>query len=241
MEQRAFRKGMDMSEERQTYRISAGNGLVMGPHDPAVKRSVIDLAKEPADVNFAEAEYHLAHMLNSLGIDIANPHLEDTPKRVVAMYRELFFMDPWEFTTFPIDEYTPGGEGDPGIVVQRDIPVHSLCAHHMAPFVGVAHVAYIPHMRMVGLSNLARTVATFAKGLQTQEDIGSHAADFLSKQLEPLGVAVLIECEHMCMTLRGVKAHNARTITVALRGVFMRDPQARAEVTSLLTMSNGRV
>jgi GTP cyclohydrolase I len=189
-----------------------------------------------------EAEFHLSRLLYHMGYDTHNnTHLEDTPRRVIKMYRELFFEDPWEFTTFPLDPFQVGGHGDPGIIYQRDIPVQSLCAHHMAPFVGVAHVAYIPQRRMVGLSKLARTITTFAKGLCTQEEIGMQAADFLVDRLDPLGVAVLIECEHMCMTLRGVKAHQARTITTTLRGVFMTDARARTEVTALLTMSNGHV
>jgi GTP cyclohydrolase I len=191
---------------------------------------------------FEGAVYAVELLLQEFGITAKNnPHLADTPKRVVKMYRELFYEEPWEFTTFPLEEFEPGGKGDPGIIVQRDIPVQSLCAHHMAPFVGIAHVAYIPKRRMVGLSKLARTIGTFSKGLCTQEEIGIQAADFLVEHLDPRGVAVLIECEHMCMTLRGVKAHQARTITTALRGVFLEDSRARTEVTALLTMSNGRV
>lgn len=205
-------------------------------------RIPVNLNLMPANVDFALAEQHMLAMLQAMGVDMENnPHMLRTPRRVAMMYKELLYGDAWEFTTFPIDEYEVGGRGDPGIVIQRDIPVKSLCAHHMAPFIGVAHVAYIPQRRMAGLSKLARTVNTFAKGLQTQEQIGINCADFLEDTLKPHGVAVFIECEHLCMSLRGVKTHQARTITVALRGVFMHDPRARSEITSLLTMSNGRV
>lgn len=210
---------------------------------PGELRTAINNNLMPAGIDLDQAEEHVAGLLRCLGVDVENnPHMLNTPHRVVKMYQELLYGDAWEFTTFPVEEYEVGGKGDPGIVVQRNIPVKSLCAHHMAPFIGVAHVAYIPHHRMVGLSKLARTIHTFAKGLQTQEQIGINSADFLVEQLKPLGVAVYIECEHLCMSLRGVKTHDASTITVALRGVFMEDPRARSEITSWLTMAtNGKV
>lgn len=166
--------------------------------------------------------------LRELNLDLENPHLEDTPKRVVKMYRELFVEEPWEFTTFEPESQ--------GIVIVRDIPIVSLCAHHWLPFTGIAHVAYVPNMKIAGLSKLARAVQHFCYGPQVQETIGERTVDFLMQQLEPIGAAVIIKASHSCMEIRGVKAHGSETLTSHLRGCFYKESSARGELMSLLRL-----
>lgn len=180
-------------------------------------------------IDIARAEAHLSSMLTALGIDINSPHMKGTPHRVVGMYRELFFDKPWKFTTFDV-------EGDPGVVIVRDIGFESTCAHHLAPFTGKATIAYIPDQKLAGLSKLPRALGMFAKGPNVQENIGARTADFLMEKLEPRGVAVIITAEHTCMTIRGVKAHGSTTTTSALRGCFMTEPETRAELMALLSL-----
>jgi GTP cyclohydrolase I len=134
---------------------------------------------------------------------------------------------PFSLTTF---ENT---EGYDELVIARDIPVHSLCAHHLLPFIGVAHVAYLPGSRIVGLSKLARAVQMFARGLQVQERLTSQVASWLDERLEPKGVGVVIEAEHLCMTTRGVQARGARTVTSSLHGLVRDDGRTRAEFLAL--------
>ena len=119
------------------------------------------------------------------------------------------------------------------LVVVRDIPVQSLCAHHLLPFIGVAHVAYLPDERIVGLSKLARAVAMWSRGLQVQERLSSQIAGWLDDRLHPKGVGVVIEAEHLCMTVRGVRAHGASTVTSTLRGQVRDDPSTRSEFLAL--------
>lgn len=179
------------------------------------------------NIDIVRAESHFRSMMIALGLDVEHPHLRETPRRVVAMYREMFFDKPWNFTTFEV-------EGDPGIVIVRDISFTSLCAHHLSPFSGKATIAYIPDRKLVGLSKLPRALGSFAKGPNVQELIGMNTADFLMEKLEPKGVAVIITAEHTCMTIRGAKAHGSITTTSALRGCFLDEPSARAELTALL-------
>lgn len=177
------------------------------------------------------AQTHFQKMLEAFGYDVeADEHLKDTPRRVVAMYRELFFDEPWKFTTFD------NVGKDTGIVLVRDIPFTSLCAHHFALFTGVAHVAYVPNLRLCGLSKLARTIKSFAKGPNVQEWIGQKSVDFLMEELSPFGAAVILKAEHTCMTERGVKSHGSSTVTSSLRGCFYNEPSARAELMSLLSV-----
>ena len=133
----------------------------------------------------------------------------------------------FNLTTFPNDDHYDE------LVVVRDIPVHSLCAHHMLPFVGAAHVAYLPAERILGLSKLARVVDLFARGLQVQERLTVQIGDWLTEHLEPQGVGVVIEAEHLCMSLRGVHAHGTRTVTSSLRGRVRDDGRTRAEFLAL--------
>jgi len=148
----------------------------------------------------------------------ANPHLKDTPKRWVKMMKELTNGDDEEFnfTTFP--NTLKKSE----MVVLGPIRFNSLCAHHVIPFFGTAYVAYIPSNKIAGLSKLARTVTQFSKGLWTQEELTSEIATFLEEELKPIGVAVQMQAEHLCMSLRGVKMPGALTTTSDLRGAFLK-------------------
>ena len=150
---------------------------------------------------------------------------------MAAMYAELLSPAPFNPTTFPND-----GDYDE-LVVAREIPLHSLCEHHLLPFVGVAHVAYLPGERIIGLSKLARVVDYFARSLQVQERLTTQVADWLERELAPKGVGVVIEAEHLCMSLRGVQKHGASTVTSALRGLVRDDPRTRQEFLELTKRS----
>ena len=147
------------------------------------------------------------------------------------MYAELLTPEPFTFTTF---ENTAGYDE---LVSVRDIPFVSLCAHHLLPFTGLAHVAYLPGDRIVGLSKLARTVKHFARGLQVQERITKQVADHIQSVLAPKGVGVVIEAEHQCMTIRGVQALGTRTVTSAMHGLLRTNPATRQEFLSLVGVS----
>jgi GTP cyclohydrolase I len=148
------------------------------------------------------------------------------------MYAELLTPSPFTATTFPND----GGYDQ--LVVARDIPFHSLCEHHLLPFVGVAHVAYLPGERIVGLSKLARVVESFARSLQVQERLTTQVADWLQRELAPQGVGVVLEAEHLCMSLRGVQKAGATTVTSALHGVVRDDARTRQEFLALTQRSS---
>ncbi len=173
------------------------------------------------------AEAAVADLLEALGQDLRDPQLQDTPRRVAAALAEMLTS-----AAFPLTSFANSDRYDE-LVLARDIPVRSLCAHHMLPFVGVAHVAYLPGERLLGLSKLARVVEMFACGLQLQERLTIQAADWLTEHLQPKGVGVVIEAEHLCMTLRGVQAHGARTVTSSLRGLIRDDARTRAEFLAL--------
>lgn len=170
-------------------------------------------------------------ILEAIGEDPDRDGLIDTPDRVARMYEEIFAglsEDPTEHIKL-FDEPTHSE-----MVTVRDIPLYSMCEHHLLPFVGKAHIAYITDGKVIGLSKLARTVNAFARRPQLQERLTADIADFLEKELSPKGVAVVIEAEHLCMTMRGVKAAGSLTQTSALRGIMRRDARSRAEVMSLL-------
>jgi len=166
-------------------------------------------------------------LLVALGQDPSADALRDTPRRVAASYAELLTPPAFDLTTFPNDE------GYDELVVARDIPFSSLCEHHLLPFVGVAHVAYIPGDRILGLSKLARVVELFARRLQVQERLTKQVATWLRDQLSPKGVGVVLEAEHMCMTIRGVRATGTHTVTSALYGRLRDDPRTRGEFLAL--------
>jgi GTP cyclohydrolase I len=173
------------------------------------------------------AERAVGDLLRALGQDPTSEHLADTPRRVAAAYAEMLTPREFSLTTFPNDE------GYDELVIARDIPLHSLCQHHLLPFTGLAHVGYLPGERILGLSKLARVVEMFARGLQVQERLTKQVADWLQDQLQPKGVGVVIEAEHLCMSLRGVQATGSRTVTSALHGLLRDDPRSRAEFFAL--------
>jgi GTP cyclohydrolase I len=173
------------------------------------------------------AEQAVADLLVALGRDPSDEHLVDTPRRVAAAYAELLTPAPFRATTFPNDE------GYDELVVARDVAFSSLCEHHLLPFSGVAHVGYLPGERIVGLSKLARVVEHVARDLQVQERLTEQVADWLERELQPKGVGVVLEAEHLCMSLRGVRASGSRTVTSAVRGLLRTDGRSRAEFFAL--------
>ena len=179
-------------------------------------------------IDLAAAETAAHALLVALGTDMDDPGVAGTPRRVAAAYAELLTPIDFVATTFPNDE------GYDELVVARDIPFHSLCQHHMLPFFGVAHVAYLPGARIVGLSKLARVVESFSRDLQVQERMTVQVASWLEETLEPRGVGVVLEAEHTCMSLRGVRKPGARTVTSALRGTLRDDARTRSEFLALV-------
>ena len=173
------------------------------------------------------AEAAVRDLLVALGRDPGDEHLADTPRRVAGAYADLLSAPSFELTTFANEE------GYDELVVARDIPFHSLCEHHLLPFTGVAHVGYLPGPRIVGLSKLARVVELFARDLQVQERLTKQVADLLEDRLQPKGVGVVLEAEHLCMSLRGVQATGSRTVTSAVHGRLRDDARSRAEFFSL--------
>ena len=174
-------------------------------------------------------------ILIAVGEDTEREGLKKTPERVARMYAELLsgmHEDPKKHlqSTFT--------ENYDEIVLLRDIPFYSICEHHLMPFIGSAHVAYLPTGRVLGISKLARIVDCFARRLQTQERLTFQIADFLMESLKSQGVAVIIESSHSCMTIRGIKKPGSVMVTSALRGLFRRDPKSRNEVLSLMHSSN---
>ncbi len=173
------------------------------------------------------AEQAVRRLLISLGEDPSSEHLRNTPRRVAHAYEELLTPVPFTVTTFPNDE------GYDELVIVRDIPFSSLCEHHLLPFHGVAHVGYLPGDRILGLSKLARVVEHFARRLQVQERLTKQIGDWLTARLAPKGAGVVLEAEHLCMSLRGAKATGARTTTSSLHGLLRDDPRSRAEFLAL--------
>jgi GTP cyclohydrolase IA len=167
-------------------------------------------------------------LLRALGADVAAEGLRETPRRMAEAYAELLTPPSFRPTTFANED------GYDELVVARAIPFHSLCMHHMLPFRGVAHVGYVPGERIIGLSKLARVVELFARDLQIQERLTVQIADWLHAELEPAGVGVVLDAEHMCMSLRGVQQPDARTVTSALRGAVRDDPETRREFLTLI-------
>jgi GTP cyclohydrolase IA len=178
-------------------------------------------------VDLDAAERAAADLLTALGADLDDEGLRDTPRRVAAAYAELLTPEPFNLTTFANDE------GYDELILVRDIPFQSLCMHHLLPFHGVAHVAYLPNDRILGLSKLARVVDLFARSLQLQERLTTQVANWLQEQLQPKGVGVVVEAEHLCMSLRGVEKPGARTVTCALHGLVRDDARTREEFLSL--------
>lgn len=179
------------------------------------------------------------------GEDAGREGLLETPKRVANMYEEIFGgyeMDPHEILnkSFSVDAMHEEMDEDDlldvynnGLVIVKDIPFYSHCEHHMVPFFGHVHIAYIPRARVVGLSKLARLVECYARRLQIQERLTNQIADTIISEMDPLGVMVVIKAEHLCMAMRGVKKPGANTVTSSVHGIFTENDAARAEVMKL--------
>lgn len=177
-------------------------------------------------------EKAVREIIEALGEDPLREGLVDTPERVARFYEEVFEgiqTDPGDV----VDAFF-GDEHYQEIVMVREIPFYSMCEHHFVPFHGFAHVAYMPKGRVTGLSKLARLVEGYARRPQMQERLTAQVADCLNDRLEPLGVLVVIEAEHLCMSMRGVKKPGARTVTSAVRGTMESNPATRSEAMSLL-------
>ena len=200
-----------------------------GRHEDSRRLRVIH---DREDVNLPAAERAVRDLLLALGRDPSAPHLADTPRRVATSFKEMLTPREFDLTTFPNDEHYDE------LVLAKSIPVHSLCEHHMLPFTGVAHVGYLPGERILGLSKLARVVELFARDLQVQERLTVQVGNWLQEHLDPKGVGVVIEAEHMCMSLRGVEARRSRTITSSVRGLLREDPRSRQEFFALAGVSS---
>jgi GTP cyclohydrolase I len=211
-------------------------GIETGPESAAPEfagaevepaRPTLRAVPDEPGIDLAAAERAVAALLTALGQDATGPHLRDTPRRVAKAYAEMLTARPFDLTTFANDE------GYDELVLARNIPFQSLCEHHMLPFTGVAHVGYLPGARILGLSKLARVVELFARRLQVQERLTKQVADWLQDALEAKGVGVVLEAEHLCMSLRGVRAEGALTVTSAMHGLLREDPRSRAEFLAL--------
>jgi GTP cyclohydrolase I len=203
------------------------SGVTPAPSSDALGASRLAAVPGTSTVDLPRAEAAVADLLAALGADLAEEGLQETPRRVAAAYAELLTARPFNLTTFPNDE------GYDELVVARDIPIHSLCQHHLLPFIGVAHVGYLPGERILGLSKLVRVVEKFARGLQVQERLTKQVAGWLQDQLAPKGVGVVVEAEHLCMSLRGVQAPGTRTLTSAVHGLLREDARSRQEFFAL--------
>lgn len=190
-------------------------------------------AREPQGVDLEAAADAVRRLLVALGQDPESEGLSETPRRVAASFAEMLQHRPFDLTTFANDE------GYDELIVARDIPVVSLCEHHLLPFVGVAHVGYSPRDRILGLSKLARVVEMFSRRLQVQERLTQQVGRWLDDALDPKGVGVVIEAEHMCMSVRGVRATAARTTTSAVLGTVRDDARTRAEFLALAAPQRG--
>lgn len=172
-------------------------------------------------------------LLAYIGEDPAREGLLETPSRFLKAWRE-YTRGYREKPEDVLKSFEDGAERVDEMVIVRDIPVYSLCEHHLAPFFGKAYVGYIPDQRILGLSKISRLVEVFARRLQVQERLTNQIADALDTHLQPLGVAVVIECRHMCMESRGVRHTGTATVTSALRGIIKKDPDSRREFLSLI-------
>ncbi|HNP15641.1 MAG TPA: GTP cyclohydrolase I FolE [Terrimesophilobacter sp.] len=186
-------------------------------------RSVAPLHVVDINDQQSRAENAVAELLTALGRDVTSEHLADTPRRVAASLLEMLTPRDFAMTTFPNDENYQE------LVLVRDIPFHSLCEHHLLPFRGVAHVGYVPGDRLVGLSKLARVVELFSRDLQVQERLTQQISAYLTEQLAPRGVGVVLEAEHLCMTMRGAQSAGATTTTTAFTGVLAKDNAMRRQ------------
>ena len=189
------------------------------------------MAKKNKPIDSERIKKAVREILLAVGEDVEREGLKDTPDRVARMYAELLggmHEDPKKHLR---SIFTENYEE---IVLLRDIPFYSVCEHHLMPFIGSAHVAYLPSGSILGVSKLARIVDSFARRLQTQERLTYQIADFIMNSLNSQGVAVVLEASHSCMTIRGIKKPGSTMVTSALRGIFKRDPKSRSEIMSLM-------
>ncbi len=205
-----------------TARIDSDDAERTPPARPALR-----VVHEQDGIDLAAAEAAAGKFLDALGISTATESLRGTPGRMARAYAEFFSPRPFDLTTFPNDE------GYDELVLARRIPVRSVCEHHLLPFVGTAHVGYLPGARILGLSKLARVVEHFACRPQVQERLTKQIADWLQTHLDPKGVGVVIEAEHACMTLRGIQATGSTTMTSTLLGLLRSDARSRSEFLAL--------
>ncbi|MFG2659224.1 GTP cyclohydrolase I FolE [Streptomyces sp. NPDC048425] len=213
---------MTTQHPRTALHVTPGDPEIPTPAQPALR-----VVHETDGIDLAAAERAAGQFLQALGISTESESLRGTPGRMARAYAELFSPRPFNLTTFPNDE------GYDELVLARSIPVRSVCEHHLLPFVGTAHVGYLPGRRILGLSKLARVVEHFACRPQVQERLTKQVADWLQTQLEPKGVGVVIEAEHSCMTLRGVQATGSSTLTSTLLGTLRNDARSRSEFLAL--------
>ena len=199
-----------------------------GDQARAVPRPALHVVKPPSDVDLVAAEQAAAAFLVALGVDLDTESVAATPARMASAYAEIFSPRPFDLTTFPNDA------GYDELIIARSIPMQSVCEHHLLPFVGVAHVGYLPRERILGLSKLARVVELFARRPQVQERLTQQVADWLQDHVAPRGLGVVVEAEHLCMTMRGVGAFGSTTVTSALHGQLRSDTASRAEFFSLI-------
>jgi GTP cyclohydrolase I len=194
----------------------------------AALRPVLRVVEPSTGVDLVAAEEAAAAFLIALGVDVDTESLAATPARMARAYAEMFSPRDFDLTTFGNDA------GYDELIIARSIPVRSVCEHHLLPFVGVAHVGYLPGERILGLSKLARVVELFARRPQVQERLTQQVADWLQEHVAPRGVGIVVEAEHLCMTMRGVQASGATTITSALHGQLRSDAASRAEFFTLI-------
>jgi len=192
------------------------------------------MSEKGREIDFERIARAVREILEAVGEDPSREGIKATPWRVARMYGELLagmHEDPKEHISSVFSEdYNE-------VVLLRDIPFFSICEHHLMPFIGSAHVAYMPDGKILGVSKLARIVDCFAKRLQVQERLAQQIADFLMDSLKPRGVAVVLEASHSCMTIRGIKKPGSVMVTSALRGLFLKDPKSRSEVLGLIHSS----
>lgn len=179
-------------------------------------------------IDLEGAQLAALQMLIALGADVNDPTLRDTPRRMAKAYAELLTPRVFEMTTFPND-----GNYDELVLATR-IPFHSLCEHHLLPFVGTANVGYLPDQRILGISKLARVVEHFSRGLQVQERLTSQVANYIDDCLKPKGVGVVLSAEHTCMSLRGARCVGSTTVTSAVKGLLRSSERSRSEFFSLV-------
>jgi GTP cyclohydrolase I len=180
------------------------------------------------ELDLVAAERAAFGFLTALGVELDTESMSATPGRMARAYAELFSPRPFDLTTFPNDA------GYDELIIARSIPMQSVCEHHLLPFVGVAHIGYLPGERILGLSKLARVVELFARRPQVQERLTQQIADWLQQNVAPRGVGVVVEAEHLCMSIRGVRAAATTTVTSALHGQLREDASSRAEFFALV-------